>query len=126
MTIPMREFQKITRKYAQEHRAHPTPSATHFWDQVRTSDLGVRVRRERLVGPYIADFWIGMPHRICIEIDGAYHAKQNNYDARRDESMRRRGVRVLRFTNEQVLNDWPAVLALIKNTIAQPRPALQP
>lgn len=66
---------------------------------------------------YIADFYIPPPYNIVIEVDGGYHADRTQYDSDRDNMMKRRGVRVMRFTNDEVANDSEKVKIKIRLAI---------
>ena len=54
---------------------------------------------------YIADFYFQKPIGIVIEVDGGYHADRGAEDNARDEMMRNCGLRVIRFSNDDVLNN---------------------
>ncbi|HSQ61723.1 MAG TPA: DUF559 domain-containing protein, partial [Polyangiaceae bacterium] len=58
---------------ARRHRKAPTPSEAALWRRLCHSQLGVRVRRQHPLHPYIADFYVAS-HRLVIEIDRAVHA----------------------------------------------------
>lgn len=64
------------------------------------------------MGPYIVDF-LCREHRIVIEVDGDIHEKQKEYDFFRSGELLFHGYRVLRFTNDQVLDDLSGVLKKI-------------
>jgi adenine-specific DNA-methyltransferase len=77
--------------------------------------LGVRVRRQHPLPPYIVDFYVPA-YRLVIEIDGGYHdsAEQRAADAHREsELVRLHGVRIIRFGAEQVLASRTAVVATV-------------
>ena len=84
------------------------------WEQLRGSKLGVHFRRQHVIGMYIVDF-VSLKNRLVIEIDGAYHMASNQQieDAARTEYLQRKGFRVVRFTNNQVLTDIETVMSKI-------------
>jgi len=86
---------------------------------VRRRNLGVRFRRQHPVGDYIVDF-ISLPARLIIEVDGSHH-EESEHDESRDECLRRGGLRVLRFWNEEVAFDPDWVEQTIKEWIADPQ-----
>src|SRR3990172_506958 len=96
---------------------HPlTPAETRLWHQVRDHELGVHIRREQvLLGRFIADFYCAGA-RLSIEIDGDTHSDpdQAEYDAARSEWLEAHEVRVIRFTNDEVLRNLPSVLVAIR------------
>ncbi len=61
----------------------------------------------------MADFYCDELN-LVVEVDGEVHLGRENYDIERDVELQRRGVKVLRFRNEQVLNNIEQVLALIR------------
>ncbi|MBE7481577.1 MAG: DUF559 domain-containing protein [Polyangiaceae bacterium] len=67
-------------------------------------EAGAVVRRQYVVGRYIADFAVPSV-RVVIEVDGAYHASRRAADARRDRELGRRGWRVLRLPAELAARD---------------------
>ena len=73
---------------------------------------GIRFRRQHPVGPYIADFACLSP-RLIVEIDGSSHDHRGEHDVERTEYLRSVGWRVVRFSNEDVLNDPQVVVDAI-------------
>ena len=63
--------------------------------------FGLRFRRQQPIAGFIVDFYCPSL-RLAIELDGAVHntAKQARWDAERDASLERRGIRVVRIRNE--------------------------
>lgn len=64
-------------------------------------------------GFYIADFYVGTPYRVVIEIDGKHHlARQINYDVKRTLDLElNHGVKVIRFRNDEVFKpDFESIL----------------
>src|SRR5512143_1405443 len=85
---------------ARQHRKAPTPSEALLWRRLCHKQLGVRVRRQHPLHPYIADFYVAS-HRLVIEVDGAVHAsaEARERDARRSRELGRLyGVRVMRIS----------------------------
>lgn len=87
--------------------------------------LGYKFRRQVSLGPYIMDFY-SYDLELAIEVDGDSHfTKQaQQYDRHRQDYIESFGVKVLRFTNDEVLYNVDEVLAKIIHFIKhQPRPA---
>ncbi len=84
-------------------RADATPAERALWDMVRGGKLGVRFRRQQPVGPFIVDFYCAEAG-LVVELDGKGHAEQAGYDERRTQWLAARGLTVLRFRNEEVLD----------------------
>jgi len=105
-----------------------TPVATEklFWSEVRNRKLaGFKFKRQVLIGPYIADF-VCLEKKLVVELDGKLHDGRVTYDAVRDEFLREEGFRVLRFTNNEFLNDAGIVLATIRHELETPSPQPSP
>jgi very-short-patch-repair endonuclease len=91
-----------------------TPTERVLWQRLRNRQLsGLKFRRQHPLGPFIADFYCAA-HRLVVEIDGDIHDLQPERDAARTEQFEKYGYRVIRFRNEQVLNDIESVLAAIQ------------
>ena len=116
---------EIVLGYARKLRKNPTKAEKYFWIQVRRRNiLGMKFTRQFIVRYfgddqrehfYIADFHCHQK-KLIVEIDGAYHnqTKQIEYDRIRDEILIQMGYTVLRFKNEDVLNNWNIVLEKLK------------
>jgi very-short-patch-repair endonuclease len=100
-----------------------TEAEDRLWRELRSRRLDrIKFRRQVPIGPYIADFAC-LDVRLIVEIDGSQHAESHR-DAVRDTELKRRGFRVLRFWNDEVLKDINGVCDTI---IAYARDAgLQP
>jgi very-short-patch-repair endonuclease len=87
-----------------------------LWKVLRKPDLGFR--RQVPIGRYIADF-AHLSARVIVEIDGARHdlPEAQLHDAIRDAWFVNEGYRVLRFSNQQTLDDPNAVAAAIKTLL---------
>ncbi len=88
-------------------RQRLTPAELRLWTALRNRGLGgLRFRRQAPLGAYILDFFCPET-RLAVEIDGGQHVRHDNArsDADRDEWLKTNGVRVVRFTNHQVLSN---------------------
>ena len=93
---------------AGQMRNHPTEAESLLWQHLRRSRiLGRKFRRQEPIGPYIVDFLCYDP-MLVIEIDGSQHTGLIAYDAERSSFLERRGFKVIRFWNHEVLaqTDW--------------------
>ncbi len=82
-----------------------------LWESIRRDRLGVRFRRQYGIGRYIADFYC--PElKLVIEIDGSGHftGESKVYDEERTGFMNSIGIRVLRYSNNEVMNNLTGVL----------------
>jgi len=94
-------------------RANPTPAEALLWSKLRKRELGgYRFLRQRIIGPYIVDFYCAKLDLI-IEIDGPVHQTQTVHDQQRTKYLESGGKHVIRFTNQQILEDVDNVLCSI-------------
>ena len=100
-------------------RSHLTPSERALWQAIRGKRLGVAVRRQIPVGPYIVDFLVPS-HKLVVEVDGGWHTRRKVADARRDRRLRRWGYTVLRLEAQLVVLSLPEALARIRAALAAP------
>ena len=102
---------------AQELRKNMTPEEKQLWYQF-LKKLPVTVNRQKNIGDFIVDFYISSAD-IVIEIDGRQHKMKDNAEADRlrDEELGRRGLKVLRYNNQSVRNNFNAVCMDILNNL---------
>jgi very-short-patch-repair endonuclease len=115
---------------ARQLRKNATECERLLWRHLRAHRFqGYKFRRQQPLGPYIVDF-ICFETRCVIEADGGQHAEALNYDAHRDAWLREQGFTVLRFWNNEVLNNLEGILERILVTCqaiaGQPPPSPQP
>ncbi len=80
-----------------------------LWLHLRKNQMdGHAFRRQCAIGPYVLDFFC-YEKSVAIELDGSQHAEQVAHDAKRTAWLESRGIKVLRFWNNQVLNETDAV-----------------
>ena len=107
---------------ARELRERQTPAEALLWQLLRNRRLlGFKFRRQHQFGDYIADFYCNEA-RLIIECDGSVHNPNEHWhhDQNRDAYMIAQGLRVMRFTNEQILDDIESVLEEISKYLPSP------
>ncbi|MFD2720710.1 endonuclease domain-containing protein [Hymenobacter monticola] len=118
-TADKRQYGKLQLKSrASAMRRAPTEAEQVLWQALRGSKAGAKFRRQHPIDRYIVDFAC-IAALLVVEADGPTHhaPDQRAYDAGRSALLAERGFRVLRFTNEQVLEDLDAVLNEIKTAL---------
>jgi cyclase len=110
-------------KMARELRDNLTEAEKALWEKLNRKQLGVKFRRQHPINIYIADFYCHEV-KLVIEVDGDYHLNtdQNALDELRSEDMATFGIEVVRFKNEEVLNETAIVVEEIKKAIARRTP----
>ena len=110
--MPDAAFRQFLRRSARAMRSRPTDVERDLWWRLRDRKLGgLKFRRQRPEGPYIADF-VCLEARLIVELDGAQH-DGSIADRHRTEDLNRMGFDVIRFSNEEVRRDIDAVCARI-------------
>ncbi len=113
-------------KIARELRQKQTPAEEIFWSIVRNRQfMGLKFRRQHQIGEYVADFYCH-EEKTVIELDGGIHAQKKKRDAKRDAWMKAQGFNVLRFPNEQLLDDSESVLNQIAQMVEGSVPSSSP
>lgn len=100
---------------ARELRRRTTDAETLLWWCLRSRQVhGIKFRRQHPISPYVVDFY-SEEANLVIEVDGSQHFEEDRpeRDAERTEFLAAFGLRVLRFTNVEVLRETEAVLAVI-------------
>ncbi len=110
----------LLKSFARENRNNQTNAEKCLWQQLRGEALGVKFNRQHIIYDFIADF-VCLEKKLVIEVDGAYHFtdSQIEYDAYRTDNLKQFGFRVIRFTNEEVINDTNKVISTIKEIITK-------
>jgi very-short-patch-repair endonuclease len=116
-------------EFAKQSRKEMTEPETRMWLQLRAKRFqGIKIRKHKVIGHYIVDFSSRNP-MLVIEIDGDTHAGREKYDGVRTQFLEQQGYRVVRFTNEQVMQNLEGVLESLAATISNltpPLPTLSP
>jgi 5-methyltetrahydrofolate--homocysteine methyltransferase len=92
---------------AKEMRNRPTEAEKMLWNVL--SDKGIdnyKFRRQHIIGEYIVDF-VCLEKRLVIEVDGSIHnqPEQIEHDKQRTEWLESKGFRIVRYSNQQIVND---------------------
>ena len=115
------KIKTVKKQRSRELRKSMTEAEKLLWNYLRHNKLnGLHFRRQQIIDGVIADFYC---HRygLVIEIDGALHEKQKEYDVARDKILANRKLKVIRFSNEEVLKNLDGVLQIITNVCQVPR-----
>ncbi len=102
---------------AKELRKNMTPAEKRLWyGYLRTFKF--RILRQRPIDNFIVDFFCAQL-KLVIEVDGESHFTKygKDYDWERTQILEGYGLKVLRFTNDEVLQDWEGVCRRIEEEI---------
>ena len=105
-------------KKAEELRNRMTAEEELLWNYLRNNAWGYKFRRQHPLFMYVADFYCHQL-KLIIEIDGSIHELEDvkRNDAIRENHLKSLGLKVIRFKNEEVLNNLEIVLIKIKELI---------
>ncbi|MGE0257044.1 MAG: endonuclease domain-containing protein [Alphaproteobacteria bacterium] len=98
-------------------RRDATDAERRLWRALREAAPAVRFRRQHPVGRYVLDFACPA-HGLAIEVDGGQHAADAARDAARTAALAGHGYRVIRFWNNDVLENTEGVVAAILRELA--------
>ena len=104
-------------------RKTPTDAERRLWAMLRDRRMPVfKFKRQFVIDPYIVDF-VCFERRLIIEADGAHHA-ESEYDAWRDQFLRSHGFSLLRFWDNDVVQNPAGVFDAIRAALTTPHPPI--
>ena len=107
-------------QFAEALRKNMTVAEKIIWERLCKNQLAVRIRRQHPIWKYIADYYCH-ELKFVIEIDGGIHLLKENkeYDIGREITLNEFGIEIIRFTNEQVINETDRVIKVIADKITE-------
>ena len=115
--MPAKRSNPKTMRRAGELRREPTLAEQKLWAYLRGNKLnGVSFRRQHAIGNYIVDF-CAIKQKLIIELDDSQHIDQAEYDRERTAYLESEGYQVIRFWNNDVMNDIQSILRVIDITL---------
>lgn len=118
----MLHYNKNLKPLARELRKNMTDAEKLLWSRVsRRQVAGYQFYRQRIIESYIVDFYCPTA-KLVVEIDGGQHYSREDKqsDEVRDKRLSSLGLKVLRFSNLDVLQNTDGVLEHIYNNLASP------
>ena len=109
--MPNRRFPSVsdqTRTRAKQLRKATTKAERILWSALS----GRKFRRQHPIEPYIVDFYCAEAN-LVVEIDGESHEDRQDHDRRRDKYLEKLGLRIMRVTNDDVLDNLDGVAEAI-------------
>ncbi len=108
-------YNKNLKQYSRELRKNMTDAERLLWSKIRGKQLGnYQFYRQKIIGRYIADFYCPKA-KLVVELDGGQHysCSGEEKDAVRDSYMVSIGLKVLRFSDRDVINHLNGVMEKI-------------
>ena len=104
---------------ARELRKNQTDAELKLWQLLRNRNFhGYKFRRQHRIGEYITDFAC-VSLKLVIELDGSQHMQNVDYDIHRTRYLNSKGFKVVRFWNNDILNQVSSVLEALTLTLSQ-------
>jgi len=102
----------LLKELAEKQKENPTEAEIFLWNNLRGKKLeGYKFRRQHIIDQFIVDF-VCLKKQLIIEVDGGYHSlpEVEFSDKQRTDIFESFGYKVIRFSNEQILNEIEVVL----------------
>jgi len=114
----MLPYNRKLKEPARQLRSDMTDAESRLWARLKQL-LGVQFYRQKPLGNFIVDFYAAKAH-LVVEVDGGQHfeSTQRLADAERTGMLSGMGLRVLRFTNAEVLENTHGVVEEILRMVA--------
>jgi len=108
----------LLKDLSRENRKEKTLAEEKLWQKLRNNQYGAKVRRQHVIDGFIIDFAF-LNEKLLIEVDGDYHndPEQKKYDDSRTEYLNSLGYKLIRFTNDDVINNFQKVSDSIKQEL---------
>ena len=111
-------YLKELRELAKNNRKKPTTGEEIIWKEILMKrKTGYKFLRQKPINRFILDFYCSEIN-LAIEIDGSSHDKKKYYDEARDVFLKQVGIKTIRFTNDEVMDDIENVKRKIMNFIS--------
>ena len=115
------EYNRAYIDYARKNRKKPTKVENIFWQIVKNRQLfWYKFKRQKNIWPFILDFYCS-ELLLWIELDGGYHNDRIDYDRHRDAEIYKKGILVIRFSNEDVEKNITWVIHELEKIIKERR-----
>ncbi len=103
---------------ARKLRQNMTSTEKILWEKLNNNQLGYKFRRQHPIHFFIVDFYCHQ-FKLVIEIDGGYHnnKEQRTADQKREELLQFQELHILRFTNEEIVENIEKVIEQILKKI---------
>lgn len=120
-------YNKNLTALARENRKNPTPAEKKIWNDVlrMRQFADYKFLRQKPIDNYIVDFYCS-ELRLVIEIDGNSHAETVEYDAERTRVLQSLGLTVLRYTNDDLIQNIQGVYDDLSEKIEKLTPIVSP
>lgn len=97
------------KQLSRSNRKNPTDAEKKMWTEVLMKrKTGFKFLRQKPINRFVLDFYCSELN-LAIEIDGGSHDNKRYYDEARDKFLQQIGIKTIRFTNNEILNNIDGV-----------------
>lgn len=107
---------KVVKQFRDDLKRNPTPAEKALWTVLKNNQIGFKFRRQHIISNLIVDF-VCLRQKLVIEVDGKIHLSQLDQDMVRTARLNVKGYSVIRFLNDEVLENPQNVALKIKSFI---------
>ncbi len=102
--------------FAKNLRNNPTDVERLLWQRLKSSQIeGIKFRRQQVIEDFIVDF-VSFEKKVVVELDGGQHAERSEKDKARDNCLVMNGYKVLRFWDNEVVENMDGVLEVVRTS----------
>lgn len=103
--------------FSKDLRSRQTPLESRLWEHLKANNLGVKFKRQVVIGPYIFDF-AAKRKKLLVEVDGFGHKNMGKIkDRQKLDYARKAGYKVLKFWNSDIERNLPEVVEKIYKAV---------
>jgi very-short-patch-repair endonuclease len=109
-------YSKHLKPAARQLRKNMTQAESVIWAKIRRKQIcNIHFTRQKPIQCYILDFYAKAPN-LAIELDGEIHNTEQSqvYDKDKESMLKDLGIKVIRFTNTQIMHDLKNVIKEIE------------
>ncbi len=117
----MKPYPKSLKQHARQLRSNMTDAEQLLWSRLRRKQVhGLQFYRQKPLGRYIVDFYCAK-EGLVIEVDGGQHYSEKGLarDSIRDADLTALNLRVLRFSNDEVMRNMAGVMCVIEQAVVE-------
>ncbi len=112
------QYVKGLKQLSRSNRKSQTDVEKMLWLNLRNKQLnGYKFRRQFPILHYILDFYC-LDKKLAVELDGSQHFENLAYDIQRTKDLQKLGIRVIRFLDNEVLQNLNGVLEKIMSELS--------
>jgi very-short-patch-repair endonuclease len=112
----LEELRYLSRK----NRKNPTMAEERIWQELLSKrKTGYKFLRQKPIHRFILDFYCSELN-LAIEIDGGSHNRKKGFDLSRDQFLKQIGIKTVRFTNEDIINNIEKIKSILTSIIPPP------